>query len=312
MSKSDQRSSSRSWRDINQSVNQRAMTRQGRRRFRWNVIRTVFSLVVCGAVAALTSFLYQGYRSPETTLASVADNTPLQDVVVLTDGTLTEPWARERLALPEGIPLMTIDLDAAKRALEGEHQVRTAVVSRHFPSTLLVTLEERAPIARMMVATDAARPEPMFVARDGVVYRGYYYDRELESRLPWLDGIRLFRDGDGFAPIAGLGDVAQLLLVAMQDAPHLADTFHIVSLAESPLLVVQIADGPQVTFSPGNFRLQLARLDYVLDLCRQQPLPRGRPGRIDLSLGTQVVVQFGNPTSRRNQATTVADASIRN
>jgi len=298
MSKTNKGSSSQSWRGINQTVNQRAMTKQGRRRLRWNVARAIFSIVVCSGIAVLAGFLYRGHRSPETTLASVSDSTPLRDIVVLTDGTLTEDWARERLALPEGIPLMTIDLEAAKHAIEAEHQVRTAVVTRHFPSTLLVTLEERAPIVRVMVPTDPERPELMFVGRDGVVYRGYYYDRELESRLPWLDGVRLVRDGDNFAPIAGLKDVSELLLVAMQDAPHLAAAFRIVSLAEPPRLLVQIADGPQAIFSPGDFRLQLARLDYVLDLCRQQPLPRGMPGRIDLSLGSQVVVQIA--AGRRN------------
>lgn len=302
MSKAKKDSSSRSWRDINQSVNQRAMTAQGRRRFRRNVMRAILSIVTCGGVAVLAFFVYEDYQSPESPFAAVAEQTPLRDIVVLTDGTLTEAWAEKQLALPDGIPLMTIDLEAAKLALEAEGQVRAAVVTRHFPSTLLVTLEERAPIARMMVAVDPARPEPMFVARDGAVYRGFFYDRDLEARLPWLAPNRLVRDRDGFAPIAGLENVAELLLAAIQDAPHLVDSFHIISLAESPQIVVEISEGPQAVFSPGDFRLQLARLDYVLDLCRQQPLPHGTPGRIDLSLGTQVVVQLAGPGADSHDA----------
>lgn len=297
-----------SWREIRQAVNPRTMTTQGRRRLGLNLLRAAGTVFTFTALAAAAVYLGQGAETPAEKLAPAMKAEPLRDVVVLTDGVLTKSWVMERLALPREIALVTVDLAAAKAALEAEEQVRAAVISRSFPDTLVVTLEERVPVARAMAALEPRRPEPLFVARDGVVYRGYHYDPAMVEQLPWLDGIRLTRHGPGFEPVDGMGRVADFLLAAQREAPHLATGFHIISLAEQPRLIVRSKDVPQIVFEPGNYRRQLARLDYIVDFYRQQP--DARPfARIDVSIAAQVAVQFAPAAGARvpaRGATTVA------
>lgn len=290
-----------SWRNVRQAVNPRAMTTQGRRRFGWSVARTTaITLIVAGLVALGALWIVDvGFETPSRKIAPVVKAEPLQDIVVLTDGVLTKEWVTERLALPEGVALMAIDLTATKTLLESFGQVRRAVVARAYPGTLEVTLEERAPVVRVMVPLDPKHPEALVVARDGVVYRAFNYDQAMIERLPWLDGVRLTRSGDDVFPIDGMDRVSELLLAGQHEAPHLARTWQIVSLAERPRIVVRTATVREIVFEPGNYRRQFARLDYILDLYREQGVPRDGVNRIDLSISSQVVVDFNEGSGPR-------------
>lgn len=291
-----------SWRAVPQKVNPRAMTAHGRRRLTWSVIRTTAFLLVLGGTAAGVAWwaLEGGFTAPADKLAPVVKAEPLREVVVLSDGVLREAWVKERLQLPPDIALMAVDLVAVKARLESSGQVRNAVVAREFPDTLVVTLEERSPVVRVMVPLDPTQPEAFLVARDGVVYRGSNYDSALIERLPWLDGVRLTRNGDEILPLAGLERVSELLLAGQQDAPHLARTWQVISLAEHPRLVVRTATVREIVFEPGNYRRQFARLDYLLDLYREQGIARDGIARLDVSMPSQVVVSFvGGQGSRR-------------
>jgi hypothetical protein len=288
-----------SWRDIRQSVNPRTMTPHGLRRLGSNVLQMAFSLLFLGGAAGVGAYLWHGYDTPANTLAPVVKAVPLREVVVLTDGVLAKDWVVERLALPEGVALVAIDLDAAKTALEGDGQVRSAVVSRDFPDTLVVTMEERVPVARALAALEpGGKPETLFLARDGTVYRGRNYDTAMVAALPWIDGVRLVRRGAGFEPVEGMNRVSDLILAVRQDAPHLAAEFRVVSLAGLPRLIVRTPAIREVVFEGGasanTFRQQLARLDYILDDHRRQA---DAPGieRLDLSIAAQVIVKYARP-----------------
>ncbi len=282
----------RSWRGIRQSVNPRTMTAKGRARLGWTIARTACLLVMVGGLAGAGVYLWSGFERPSETLAPVVRSEPLREVVLLTDGVLTKSWVLDRLGLPEGIALMAVDLERARLALESEGQVRNAVVSRDFPATLVVTLEERVPVLRALVPAENARREALFVARDGTIYRGFNYDAAMVASLPWVDGVRLSRRGSGFLPLEGIDRVSELLLAAQADAPHLAATFRVVSLAESPRLVVRTEAVRELVFEAGNHRRQLARLDYILDHFARSGTPAGGLARIDLSIPSQVAVRL--------------------
>lgn len=293
----------RSWRDVRQAVNPRAMTTHGRRRLGWSLVRTCALLVCCGGAAAAVGWwaLEGGFAAPADKLAPVVKAEPLRDIVVLSDGVLREPWVKHRLALPENVALMAVDLTAVKNRLESAGQVRNAVVAREFPGTLVVTLEERSPVVRVMVPLDPVKPEAFLVARDGVVYRGANYDPTMIDRLPWLDGVRLTRSGDDVMPLSGLERVSELLLAGQQDAPHLARTWQVISLAELPRLIVRTPTVREIVFEPGSFRRQFARLDYLLDLYREQGIAREGIARLDVSMPSQVVVSFVNGGGARRE-----------
>jgi cell division protein FtsQ len=292
----------RSWREIRQSVNTRTMTTHGRRRLGWNLVNATFSLLMLGALAALGVYLFQGFDRPAQTLGPVVRQEPLREIVLINEGgVLSESWVADRLGLPEGIALMAVDLERAKTLLEREGQVRTAVVTRDFPGTLVVTIEERVPVLRVLVPGEGGARLPMFVARDGVVYRGFDYDPAMVVQLPWMDGVRLVRDGEGFVPVAGIDRVSELLLHAREHAPHLASAFKVVSLSELPRIVVRTEFVKEIIFEGPDLKRQLARLDYIIEHFGKLPQPPASIERIDLSVSSQVAVRLGSspaPTSR--------------
>jgi cell division protein FtsQ len=288
-----------SWRDIPQPVNPRTMTPRGLRRLGSNIVHMAFSLVFLGGAAGAAAWLWQGFDTPAKTLAPVVQAAPLRAVVVLSDGVIARDWVVERLALPQDVALVAVDLDAAKAALERDGQVRSAVVSRDFPDTLVVTIEERVPVARARAVLDpGAGPETLLVARDGTPYTGHGYDPAMVETLPWVDGVRLVRCGAGFERIEGMDRVSDLVLAVRQNAPHLAAGFRVVSLADLPRLVVRMPAVRAVVFDGGasanTFRQQLARLDYILDEHRRQ---ENAPAieRLDLSIAAQVIVEYARP-----------------
>jgi len=286
--------SGRSWRDINQEVKPRAMSRKGRRRqyAAWLKAGAV-TLLACGLVAGIYHLAHE-WRTDRAAFADTVNSEPVRDVAVITDGTLNKQWVSQVLALPKGVTLMTLDLPKMRNRLAAQGQVRTAVVTRRFPDILAVTLQERTPVARVLAQDGFGHPKQLFVAREGVVYEGTGYDPKMVASLPWLDGIRLVRQGTGFAPIEGMTEVADLLTTAYVDAPHLYRTWMVVSLAklvERDQILVKAEDVAEIIFSRKvDFYKQIAQLDSVLEEAKRHT--DAAIVSINLALAGQVPVRF--------------------
>jgi cell division protein FtsQ len=298
----------RTWQDISQSVNPRAMSKVSRRR------RLAYTLKFAGMASALAVIVWGTIEIAETMgsspnkLGLAESGPPLKDIALTTDGVLDHTWAGRALALPKNATLMSLDLYALRTRLLANGQVKAAVLTRNFPSTLAINIQERSPVARVQVQAGAAPPCAFLVARDGVVYDGKNYDPALLGTLPWLDGVKLVRAGNGFAPIDGLDAVADLLATARNQAEHLYRTFEVVSLARLASdgeLVVRSKDIPEITFNTrDDFFRQLARLDYVLDLARAQP---DKPLKsVNLANGLQVPVTIDTVARLQNSASAPA------
>jgi len=171
--------------------------------------------------------------------------------------------------------------------------VKGVVVTKNFPSTLLVTVAERSPVARLRVETG----RDLLVARDGVVFDGKGYARDLLETLPWLDGVKLSRTKAGFAPLAHMEVVADLLVKARNEAPQLYQSWRVLDLSrmESDAEIeVRSSEIPRIIFSTElDFFTQLTRLDYA----RDQPGPPVKT--INVGLGPQVVVTYDEKAAPR-------------
>jgi cell division protein FtsQ len=286
----------RSWRNIRQEVKPLAMGRQGRRRqiFAWV---KVVALCVLGAGAAWGLFeVIHAWETDRAALATAVHSQPVKDIVLITPGgVLTREWAAGVLALPKSASLMSLDLPALRDRLLAHGQVRVVVLTRNFPATLVVTLQERTPVARVQASDGQGVPQQLLVAKDGVVYDGFNYDRQMVAGLPWLDGIRLVRAGHGFEPIAGMADVSALLATARNEAPNLYSGWLIVSLArlaENDEIVVKAQDIPEIIFSrKRDYLRQVAQLDYVVERVRTLPDPTLQSVNLALE-GGQVPVKL--------------------
>jgi len=311
MSKTTTTQSARTWQDISQSVNPRAMSKVGRRR------RLALTLKFAGVAGVLAVVAWGAIEIAETMASTpgqlgVAESgPPLKDIALVTDGVLDHTWAERTLALPKKASLMSLDLYALRARLLANGQIKAAVLMRNFPATLAVNIQERSPVARVRVQVGDAPPLALLVARDGVVYDGRNYDPALLETLPWLDGVKLAHAGSGFAPIDGMDAVADLLATAHNQAEHLYRTFVVISLARLASdgeLVVRSKDIPEITFNTrDDFFRQLARLDYVLDLARVQP---DKPLKsVNLANGLQVPVTVDPVARLQNSASAPAAAT---
>jgi cell division protein FtsQ len=256
--------------------------------------------ILCAVVGGLAIVIYLAvhtWQDDRAAIAAVVQSEPVRQLSVITDGTLTQEWVEKALALPKGMTLMELDLSALRDRLLVSGQVRVAVVTRRFPDMLVITLQERSPVVRMQLQDGLGAPRQFFVAKDGVVYDGFNYNPKMVATLPWLAGVRLTRNGRGYAPIPGMEDVAGLLVTAQLQAPHLYRDWMIVSLArldERDEIVVKSQEIPEMVFSrKEDFFKQVARLDYIADAVHQLPEP-GQIQSVNLALGGQVPVKLAS------------------
>ncbi|MFI5335513.1 MAG: cell division protein FtsQ/DivIB [Opitutales bacterium] len=284
----------RSWRDISQEVTPRAMSAKGWRRRQLAWIKYTLVITVTAGLGWGGWLVVDSWKHDRAALASAVHSEIVRETVLITDGVLTQKWVVGTLALPPGVTLMELDLARLRDRLTAQGQVRVAVLTRSFPDTLVVTLQERTPVARVQVQEGEGRPRPLFVARDGVVYEGVNYDPGMVASLPWLDGVRLVRSGGGYAPIAGMDTVADLLAKAQLQAPHLYRTWLIVSLARLAThdeILVKSQDIPEIIFTRReDFFKQVSQLDYVMDMAAQ--VPDAGLQSVNLALGGQVPVRL--------------------
>lgn len=292
--------STRSWRDIPQQVKPRTMGREGKKRFVVGVGSIVAVILLLGASAWGVYELANVWGTNPQRITSPTKGVPVRDFAVRTDGVLDKAWVQRTLDLPKSASLMELDLNKLKGRLEESGQVSKAVIERRFPDVLVVTLQERTPVARIMARIGDASPVLFVVSRDGSVYSGFGYNTEMVDVLPFIDGVKLTREGTAFARIEGMDVVADLLGTAQVSAPLLYRSFKVVSLARFGLdrtLLVKSAEVEVITFgsSQDSFYRQLARLDYIVSETRRQNAP-GQIKTINLSIGDkQVPISFDTP-----------------
>lgn len=289
----------RTWRDIPQEVTPRAMSSEGRRRRGIATMKVAAGVALVGSLAWGGWMLNNTWRHNPAAITAPVKSSPLRKIEVHTDGVLDDAWVQNRLALPQGVELMALDLPGLQAKLLGEGQVKAAVVARQFPGTLVVKLEERTPVARIAAQDGNDAPETFVVARDGVVYRGSGYTEALVHSLPFLGGVRLKRADDRFVPVDGMDKVADLLLTVHDYAPELYRRFSVVELdriATDGEIVVESSDVKRIVFGTrDDFFRQVARLVYIVDQTRARA-NSGPIASVNLAVGgNQVPVAFGEP-----------------
>lgn len=287
---------SRSWRDIRQAVNPRAMSRAGRRRRRAAAVRAGAAAAALLAAGVGGFVVHRTWKENPARIRGPVPAVPLRRVVFGTNGVLGATWVARTLALPQHPKLMTLNLVGLEHRLLASGQVQSATLRRRFrDDALVVTLRERIPVARVMAQAGDGTPHQLLVAGDGVVYDGVGYGRPELDGLPWLDGFVLRRSPQhGFVPIAGMDRVADLLSAARALVPRLYAGWRVVSLARLTSdreILVRSRDIPEIIFDAGaGFPRQLEKLDYVVDALHSH----GNPAiaRVNFTVGSQVPVEL--------------------
>jgi hypothetical protein len=273
------------------------MSREGRRRLVWSTLRLSIAVSVLAGVAFGGWQVTRALRENSRNAPAVAA-VPLNLPKLQTDGFLaSDPeWLIRALALPKNATLMGLDLEQLRDRLLSQGQVNTAILTKVFPATLKVRITERTPIARVMAQLAGGEPKAFLVARDGVVFAGVGYEEPLLNTLPWLEPLKLARDGDGFVPISGMGVVADLLGKAKLEAEHLYSGWRVVSLARlntDAEIEVRTTTGATIVFSAtSDYFSQIANLDLAMDKLNAQGVAFKR---INLANGRDVTVTLDKP-----------------
>jgi cell division protein FtsQ len=124
---------------------------------RWLAWRRVVALLLLMALMAGAVWLFY-----------FSDVLAVKDVEVQGTRTLSGEEVREVAAVPSGLPLARVDLDAIRARVEALAVVRDADVTRTWPDGVLVDVEERVAIAVIEIG---GRTRGMDA--EGVVFRDY-------------------------------------------------------------------------------------------------------------------------------------------
>lgn len=255
-------------------------------------------------LAAVTAWCIQISHTHPQVLDFGEEDQLLEQVHFSTDGVLSRQWLDEMLSKHlQSEELASIDIHRLDSALEGCGQVREATVRRIYPDALGVTVREHTPVMRIRVADAHGQPETMLVAQTGHIYSARDYAEVALERLPFVGGVRLRRQSGGYAPIAGMEVVTDLLEQARHYAPELYARFRVVMLddfdgrTDVPWATIRVRTRGlgDIVFSPEDFNRQISRLVSIVDA--MDPVQRRDLQRIDLTPPDRAAVRIAHSPS---------------
>lgn len=276
---------------------QTARARKRRTLKAWRLAAFTAAFVLLGVAGLSTIWLT---RTNWELVSKPSPKVRLTQIHVVTDGVLTEQWVIDKLALPEEVQPLELDLFKLKALLEEQPQIAEAQLRLDLPSALYVEVKEREPILRVRAQWPDGRVGLALIARDGTVYEGYNYSRERLKRLPGAVGMPLAADGPGkFRPIDGMEVVAEFLERAASRTPDLWQDWKTISLtrfdgdvnAPDALIKIQGTYVREWVFAPGrDLDAQLAAANQLYVRARTSRIPT--LAVIDVSFVENAVVRL--------------------
>ncbi len=280
-----------SWKDIDQDVKAKGISKTAFKRILLSRCRAVGAIVGAFLILAAALKLFVMNEDLSVSLSKAGRALPVKAILLESDA-LPRDWVLEYLDLSDReLDLLGLDIGQLKTKLESHPQALSVEIARQLPDTLFISVNEREPVAKVL-AEDARRGRlTLLVDRYGIVYEGIGYGAKQIKSLPYLDGIRLRQAEGGFEPLIGMEPVANLLSQTREVAPHLHQSWKVVSLAEYPRLIVKSGFVREVVFEKDkpDFRRQISRLDYIVDYYKSHGY--SKVAKVDLTMNSQVPVE---------------------
>ena len=280
-----------SWKDIDQDVKAKGISKTAFKRILLSRCRAVGAIVGAFLILAAALKLFVMNEDLSVSLSKAGRALPVKAILLESDA-LPRDWVLEYLDLSDReLDLLGLDIGQLKTKLESHPQALSVEIARQLPDTLFISVNEREPVAKVL-AEDARRGRlTLLVDRYGIVYEGIGYGAKQIKSLPYLDGRRLRQAEGGFEPLIGMEPVANILSQTREVAPHLYQSWKVVSLAEYPRLIVKSGFVREVVFEKdkSDFRRQISRLDYIVDYYKSHAY--SKVAKVDLTMNSQVPVE---------------------
>ena len=105
-----------------------------------------------------------------------------------TDGVLRENWFIEHIDLPKNKNLLSIDLVNLREIILKISQVEAVEIRRKFPDTLIITVKERIPCAKLLLKNKSGTKLGL-IDLQGNIFLPVGYDREILKLYPTVSEI---------------------------------------------------------------------------------------------------------------------------
>ena len=199
----------------------------------------------------------------------------------------TERLTKEEIVklsnLHPGMRMLDIRTTSVQKSIEGNAWVKSARVSRHFPGSVVITVEERSPIALVAVGrvyyVDACgKLLPLFT--------GTY------SNLPVITGIAASTlDSTKTLAPAVFERVKKVVSECRGEDHRLLQHISLIDFSKDPLIRMKLEDeSAMVEINEADFTRKLARLEMILESAQMQP--KAKPKRINLCYENLAYVEW--------------------
>ncbi|MBT7651665.1 MAG: FtsQ-type POTRA domain-containing protein [Opitutae bacterium] len=199
---------------------------------------------------------------------------PVSKLVFISDGVLHRNWFQNWFGPFRNRSLMDFDIVELQNELTKEPQISFVRVSRIFPATLKIEIQEKKPILRLCLRSKTSGEKTWLVSKDGNMYKGACYRKSSLSHLPYLDlepSLLKFKSNKkSYEKLEGIPAVAPLLEIARKEYPGFYQDWQVLSYHrpydDDPGAYVKINSKKikELRFSPSDYENQLRRLKFLL------------------------------------------------
>ncbi len=263
-----------SWKDLVQKKSRRSASRSAIRKH-WNQGLKIFSLLIVLGLVGLIAFVSEknlNYNSGIIQFRGVAS--PVTNIVFTSNGVLNSEWFKNWFGPMRKRTLMELDIAELHDDLLKEPQITSAKISRIFPSTLSISIQEPQPMLVLRLRDKVKGYQDLLVGRDGMLYQGNGYSSSRLAMLPSLrispNQLKKSPDNSGYEPLVGMLRVSPLLELARREYPDLYRDWRVVSyerpndMDAGAHVLVQSGRIGKIRFSPNSYANQMKRLRYLL------------------------------------------------
>jgi len=278
-------------------------------------VRWIAALLTAAAVIGASSYgLYRAARYGAAKLVFENPRFAIAQIQVHNDGVLTPQQVMRFGGVQVGQNIFAVNLRQVQRNLELIPLIKRVEVRRVLPQQLVITVDERVPVARLQPASRQLKDELFYVDRAGVVMKpirltdGTVIQPPTTRALPVLTGATLADVRVGRAVESEqIYRALELLENLEQSGVGAALEVETVDLSRPRHLTVTTRQQMVVRFDVQDFPRQLRRLNTILYWAQQR---HQQVATVDLTVNRGVPVTFtgnaGIPLNRTAAAATVA------